>query len=645
MEKKLMEQIQSILGNAERACPFSKNNFVTSQKLIVFWLLGTDAAYMERVEQLLRKEVGEIISDERTVYIIADKRQEKDKFPLQDELNNALRIVSHNYLEISTDEIMICPVFLDEYFSSKEEQVQFTDICIQGQNNLSERNRNVVWHPFLFVYDEKVLESKESICYMKEYIRRLLDYGKEQKVACCSPCCVISNINEDGKEIMLEQKIRAVLMLMVFMNTEFENQAMLWHILKPIENFEEDLFFSARAVSVCEPVRSLTLSRLWAVHEYFSTFCVNDKLFEGMQYQFFKSEKWKERLRKLPHDDKDALLTAPVYSVIPRADNKQFNQVLQEFCNKYYLDIIKGKNTNADIYDDFWNDFWNEVFLKMGGSLETIQNLEKNKKEIIDRCPKLTVHAYSNAPVGDMRKGCENSLKVELENAQRDFLEEILRSDGKFLAEYDEKMDIGKEISTILERNLHNQILRLRQVELLLNTGGVHVSDSGEEAQIWFEELRNNEPRQMYQEQLKYQRVLYELFTNKTDKESALYKMLRICNEVIDGHLESREDYMQKKLNMLALHDMPTLLKKLNESWKLPVHLTGAIKADKEYLMVMGNPKNTLYQKLCDDTVYKVSYKNSRLDDRIEIVRLSARFNENNLYKDMDKKSGEMVAV
>ena len=58
---------------------------------------------------------------------------------------------------------------------------------------------------------------------------------------------------------------------MIFQDTDCEDKEKTQGVLLPVRSNEKEYFFTARAISVCEPVKSLTLNRLLAVHEYYKS--------------------------------------------------------------------------------------------------------------------------------------------------------------------------------------------------------------------------------------------------------------------------------------------------------------------------------------------------------------------------------------
>lgn len=198
------------------------------------------------------------------------------------------------------------------------------------------------------------------------------------------------------------------------------------------------------------------------------------------------------------------------------------------------------------------------------------------------------------------------------------------------------KKEFLKETLYKVQNSIQNQERRLRQTEILLNTGGGHVANPRDEAEHWLQDYINNEPRKVTNIYQVYQSMLCEFFCKDSDSVEGLNcYLLDIYNKIVNGSIETREAYMKTKLANLAGSDMGQLIQKLGESWLYPVRLIGSADQNKaQRLYVMGNKENYLCRKMLEQPNYQVAFKESALDDRLEIVRVSDRFTEQQIYSD-----------
>lgn len=634
-EKNVLEiekKLDSILDSAESQHPFSKKNFVFMKKLVFLWIVGEQD---EEMKKFLETEIQQIVEDERTVRIIQSRAEKLKGESVYTEIYNGIDCAARNYLSVDMDHMIICPIFLPGCFEKEGSCGEFTQACLYMQQEMGKRHRYPEWNPYVLLQDEKIDMTKRQIQSVLQFMNMILDDGRKNFRDCCSPGCVISDRNELGQEISVEQKAKIIVMLAAFRNTNCENENTLSTVMLPISKSEQEYFFTARAISICEPVKSLTLNRLLAVHHYFlDGRFTQDKPFENWKHSFFEGSVWKEQLDKVAHDEKYAILTAPIYSNIPLPDLRQYEQSLRKFCSKYYFEPLSDKV--GKLMEEWWKSFWEEFFLQTACSIRNLDDLEENRDKIIERVPPANVRRAESPLASDMRKGCEDWLVSELKRQPRYLVERAMQPEGKYIRRFRMKKEFLKESLYKVQNSIQNQERRLRQTEILLNTGGGHVADPRDEAEHWLQDYINNEPRKVTNIYQVYQSMLCEFFC----KDSYLLDelngyLLDIYNKIVSGSIESREAYMKTKLANLAGSDMGQLIQKLGESWLYPVRLIGSTDQNKaQRLYVMGNKENYLCRKMLEQTNYQVAFKESTLDDRLEIVRVSDRFTEQQIYSD-----------
>lgn len=628
--------LNSIMESVESQHPFSKKNFVSMQKLVFLWIVGdTD----DQLEKLLETEVRRIVDDERVVWMIRSNAEHINEEEIYQKFYEGIDCASRNYLSVDMDHLMVCPIFLPGCFKSIADGESFAKACLFVQQEMRKRHRYPEWSPFVLLHDEKVDMTRLQLQAVVRFMNQIIEDGRSNFRDCCCPSCVISDVNERGQEISNEQKAKIIVMLTVFRNTTCENEDPLNTILLPVSKGDEEYFFTARAISICEPVKSLMLNRLLAVHNHFlhGRFS-QEKIFDNWKHTFFEGSLWKEQLDKVPHDEKYVVLTAPIYSNIPLSDGKQYETALRKFCDRYYFDALS--NGEEKILQGFWKSFWEEFFLQIAGSIESLDELEENREAILDKVPPMQVRGAGAVYTSDLRKGCADWLIRELKNYQRNLVEKAMKPDGRYMQRFRMKKEDLKDALQKLETSIRNQTRRLRQTELLLNTGGGHVADPEEEAEHWLQDYINNEPRRVTEIYRGYQRLLCEMFQKDSDfMEGIGSRLLEIYNKIVAGSIETREAYMKTKLANLAGSDMEQLILKLGESWLYPARLIGNLDQSKaQRLYVMGNRGNYLCRRMLEQQNYQVAFKESALDDRLEIVRVSDRFTARQIFSDEQER-------
>lgn len=619
----MKNKLSSILKSTESQYPFNKNNFVSMKKLVFLWIVGNSE---DDIKNLLANEVQGIVEDARTIWIFQSDGNNLHGEEIYRTIYEGIDCASRNYLNVDMDHLMICPLFLPGCFQKEQNGEQFIQACLFVQQEMKKRHRYLEWSPFSLLDDEKVDMTRTQVSAVVRFMETIMEDGRNSYHDCCCPCCVIFDVNEKGQEISVEQKVKIIVMLTVFRNTACENEGPMSTVLMPLSKTESDYFFTARAISICEPVKSLMLNRLLAVHNYFLQGCVNHKkIFDDWKHTFFDGSVWKEQLDKLPHDEKYMILTSPIYSNIPLSDGKAYEETLQKFCNRYYFDpLMKEKDK---IIEEWWRSFWEEFFLQAAGSIENLDELESCREKIIEKTPIIKVKSSDGSYAQDMRKSCEAWLINELRRQQRYLVENALRPEGRYMQQFRTKKEKLKDNLQKIEIILQNRIRRLRQSEFLLNTGGGHVASPQEEAEHWMQEYVSSEPRKVSEIYKVYQRLLCKIFQSDPDATTkAVVQLFDIYEKIVSGTIESRESYMKTKLANLAGSDMGQLISRLGESWLYPVRLIGSTDQDKaQRLYVMGNKENYLCRKILEQSNYQVAFKECSLDDRLEIVRVSDR--------------------
>ena len=618
------EKLNLLLESVEQQHPFSKQNFVFINKLVFLWIIGKD----DRMDELLKTEMQSIIGDTRAMWVIHSNIEEITEQGIYTKFYEAIDCASKNYLNVDIDHMMVCPIFLSDCFEGEGSEERFTQAALYVQREMRRRHRYLEWSPFILLDDEKIEQTQKQMAASIYVMEALIEEGKKNFQACCCPACVISDVNEHSQAISEEQKAKVIIMLIVFRNTQCQNGQNLNAVMSPISENEKEYFFTARAISICEPVRSLVLNRLLAVHNYFKHgIFPQERLFDNFKQTFFEGKIWKEHLDKVAHDEKYAVLTDSIYSNIPRGDEKEYEKSLDHFCRKYYIEpLVENKE---ELLQEWWKEFFEEFFMRQVGSVESLEHIEENREKILEKIPQLNVRDSQFSYVNDMRKIYEERLRWELKRYPRKLAEEAMNRnpEGKYMQKFCENKEFLKDIMQKLDRDIHSQIQRLRQSELLLNTGGGHIADPQEEAERWLQDYSNNQPQRIKEIYREYQKTLCLFFQQNMIQEEKLGEyLLDNYNKIVSGSIESREKYMKTKLANLAGSNMEQIVSKLGESWRYPLRLIGSTdQGRRQKLYMLGNPDNFVCSKILNQPNYQVAFKECALDDRLEIVRISDR--------------------
>lgn len=630
----MLGKLNEILEAAEAQHPFSHINFVSIRKLTFLWIIGNNAQEMGR---LLTEERRKIVDDERTICIIHNDAGRISGQEVYEQFRKGIDRAGQNYLNVDLFQLMVCPVFLPGCFETEEEKEQFQEAVLYLQKEMAERQIYLEWSPFLLVEHERVHVLREQVYRVTDLMETIMEDGRLRNRNCCCPCCLISDINERGLAISNEQKAKIILMLTVFRNTACENGQFLDTVFQPLQEGEQDYFFTGRAISICEPVKSLVLNRFLAIHKFFfQGMYPQKKIFSDWRHCFFESSVWKKHLDHVAHDEHYHILTAPIYSNVPVPDSEKFLENLKKFGRKFYLDPLESKE--EQMLKEWWKSFWEEYFLKAGGSVKNLDNLEENIKTILDKVPNMGIRNDAEIFINDLRRECETWIGRTLQNYPRILIEKGFQPDGTYMKCFRDRKKWIQDATDMLKTVIKNQEQRLQQTELLLNTGGGHIANPQQEAEDWFWDYLKTEGKEIQNIYDSYQKFMYEIFQKSRDElkhncNALQCELMDIYSKVIAGSIESREEYMKTKLANLAGTDMAQLIQKLGESWLYPIRLIGSDDNDAyQKLFVMGSRENYLCQKILEQPNYRVAFKESRLDDRLEIVRVSDKFSRQRIF-------------
>ena len=627
--------LEDILKQVEEQHPFNKSNFVSMEKMAFLWLIGKDAEQLQEMYHLLQAEIRRIVDDERTMCIISSVAGEIKEENIFQIFYDVIECAADDYLEVDLLQLKVCPVFLPGCLLKEDEAKRIAFSCIRLQREMRKHNLSMEWDPYLIIESRNVDNSRNQVNLLTALMMTIMNYGLSIYQECCYPCCLISDLSEKGQRISLEQSAKIVVMLTVFRNTNCKDETPLDTIIRPIKKTDRDYFFTARAISICEPVKSLMLNRMLAVHEMFFYGPYPQKeVFDNWEHNFFHGVKWKGALDKVPHDEHNRVMTSAILSMIPVSDPAQYEKNLRAFCDKYYFEPFR--TGMESIVKEWWLSFWEEYFLKKHGSLSSLDNLEENRQVLIDCVPLMAVNQAGRGQMfsADMRSNCELWMIGELSMEQKQMVKKAMEADSPYMARFRKKKEKLKDMLSQLQYEMKNQVKRMGQTELLLNTGGDAVASPMEEAKRWLQDYCLSAGQKVLAEYQRYQKLFCEYYQGETDSpENMLKELLDIYSEVVEETIESRESYMSTKLSILAGTDMKQVINRLGENWRYPVRLTGGTGEDtNQRLYMMGSRGNTLYRKIMDQPHYQVAYKENSLDDRLEIVRISNRFSSNEIF-------------
>lgn len=627
-------QLKSYTKLIEKMRPFNNSNFINLGHLTFLWVLGDQEAIP--LCEKMQTEINNIVSNKQVVQIF------HSKFPISFEeimelFQKRIRYIQSQWA-VPVQKIKICPIILPDFYNNEQEANAFLQSICDLKRWTSDQHIDVDWHPYLFILNEYASASKRNIRLTKQWMSGL--HKATDSVNNCLPCCLLLNVDERGRYIRLDQRGKIIVMLALFQDARCtENTETIKTILKPITDLDDPFFFTARAVSICEPVKSLNLKRMLVVFDSFmnGTLIDSNQILERFPLTFFSSNYWVSHIKEIPHDEAGMILIDPVFGVMPSADQNHFKKNLDAFCDKYYLRHFPIDDPEAD--QNWWNDFWEKYFVQKLGSVKYLDQISSIGEKLYEQCLPVPCKMTIDPPVSDFRRQQAYDLKATIQGKNAEFISKVFSPTGIGLQRIQDKKNQVNHMITIVRDAVQASITSLNQTELLVNTGGVSVNNPYREAQQWFYSFVSSNKQTVYQSLLAFQRVLCRVFQNPKafHTEAVAIELLDICNQLVSGSIKSKEQYMKQELNSLAADNLNELLKELKNSWLFPIRMYGARSDQKHTLYVLGNSQNMVTRRLLEHDEFAIGYRESTMDDRVEIVRISSRFHETQIYQDMER--------
>lgn len=126
---------------------------------------------------------------------------------------------------------MICPVLLPGCFEQEGSEKNFIQAALYVESELEGHRRHPQWSHFILTSDENIELTGKQLRVAASFMDEIMQEGRKYNQDCCCPGCIISDVNEVGQAISLEQKAKIIVLLTVFRNTECENGERKAHVI------------------------------------------------------------------------------------------------------------------------------------------------------------------------------------------------------------------------------------------------------------------------------------------------------------------------------------------------------------------------------------------------------------------------------
>jgi len=635
MVRRIRPLLDRKLSEIDHQVPFSESSRIRVQNLSFLWIYG-DEGFQQEFVRPLQEERNWILQDWSAMLIYAGSRPGKENSgaPLGEEILSGVSAAMEQMVDVSTERILLFPVIQAEALTGAEGgRDSFLELCKQADAAVYRSRRHLEWHPFFVYHDLSVGAGGQGARALKEMEsiqRELVKLGKEHLELNCYPCCLQSDVSGRGRgqRVSTERVAKNIIMLAAFQNSSFEDVQKIGGSSVPVPDGEESrLFFSASAVSISEPVKSLALSRMRAAFQRLQSGARDaGQVYEKMEYRFFREDAWQERIRQLPRDSGNVVRTEPVASVMGGGNREEFRKEYQNsfiaFARDYYLTPLLGGW--KELYPVWWDSFWEE-YLAMGGALSGISRLEEEKDVLVRNAPSVP----ADGPAGG-NGSLAGMLMEQIRSSQKEFLKNALEYakksgwTGRLAEDVDAVLSV---IGTVTDYALRGA----KQEEFFTVTGGPNIATTQQQAALWLDDAIGSDGSKYARTSGNYRKVIQSLMQSANDPLSEEEEEKRILDlswdlvlallDLVSDSFAGRRAYMQK-INSMDEQRLKEIVRALDESADFPFRRIGAAKADRGMYM-LAYRESRLAEQIRKTGTYSLAFQHSNQSERIELLRVS----------------------
>ena len=633
MVRRIRPLLDVRLNEIDHQVPFSGTSKVRAQRLAFLWIYG-DERFQKEFARPLQEERNWILQDWRAMLIYAGSSPEKhgEDASIGNEILSGVNAAMEQMVDVSTERILLFPVIQAEALAGEEGGADaFLNLCRQADTAVYRSRRHLEWHPYLIYHDASIGaggEGEKALREAERFLRELVKLGKEHQELNCYPCCLQSDVSGKGQRVSIQKIAKNIITLAAFQNSSFEDVQKIGGPSAPVSGTEESrLFFSASAVSISEPVKSLALSRMRAAFSRLSSGGSEPgQVYEKMEYRFFKEESWQARLRQLPRDSGHVVRTDPVVSVMGGGNSedcrKEYQKNFVSFARTYYLAPLK--EGWRELYPVWWDSFWEE-YLARGGALSGIQRLEEEKDVLVRNAPSVPA---------DGPKGGKGSLADMLLNEIRSSQKEFLTKGIEYARDSGWTGRLSEDVSTVLsvigQASDYAQ-REAEQEEFFTVTGGPDIGSKQEEASRWLDDEIASDRSKYARTSGNYRTVIRSLMQTANDplpEEQEGKRILDISWQLVSALLDlvsdsfaGRRAYMHK-IDSMDETRLKEIVIALDRSADFPFRRIGAAKADRGMYM-LAYRESRLAGLLREMGTHNLAYQESSQNERIELLRVT----------------------
>lgn len=552
---------------------------------------------------------------------------------------------------------IICPVV----FGHRRQSVRFREIVKGVYDYIDSQRWTQKWQPFLLLH----MDEAQNYVHCRRAINVISDAMDDflSREICCR-CCLLCNRDSEGFAVEDENLLNTVVLLTLLQSSSTakgRDMSITETIGAQIGRDGDKKFYSARAVSIENPVLPILLDRIRAIlclllegktflSETPALFDRDERVLDRMDMVFL-NEILEPYLRQLPHDSNYVITPMPLYGIMlgekNRIDELELTDRFQKFYCEYYRDHLLGDEARSR-QQKLLLEYFLPEYIKAGGSLQGLHHiLDKSETDVKSwlTAPRLA----ENIPVAPIVHGEFPQRKKpdpifgkfeqqvsSLVNGARDKL--LLSMTGSELrARLRQKLeDIIGALTTLSDR-LYAVSLSQQRTQISLP-----LMEAPPENDVFFRGQkkwlhRRLEDNQKEDLQEKWQAVYASLLRVRKGDPDTLTDLVRQCCDIAEDGLTDSAWFMHE-LNQICTRNpsqMNDYIRRIQEVWFFPARLAPDIPAIEKHspavIGIIGNPNNILCQKL--EAFFEGSKLSSILnvDRRIDLLRLSGPFQHDEL--------------
>lgn len=610
---------------------FDDNNKETANRMpakffMLFLLIGGST---ELADLLQRKVQGLLSNPKACAFLNPNDNTDKT---LGQQVDQVLQEAAKSYVDVKNlNTVLLCPILFAETYEKSSLEMTLGSV----REYLSLTGKAPIWQPYLVLNGnlEYYSQTYNGVIDMETFVTGLPE-------GTVNRCCILSNQDENGFAVPVENILETIAVCSVLQNTKPENPDVAQVINRKVcadanDKNNRELFFTARSASVSNPVRSVTYQRMISAINFFSgdTDAESDDAMKRMNFHFIV-ELLEPYIGKLPHLD-GQLSFFPLYGVMTGGS---LHERLNQQINKYYREPLYGTAARESLSPAVRRRFFT-MFFRNNGSLKELDDLirtgtlENRMKQHVHEC-------YGNHPmeIEPANKRDIQPFLIGEYKAARDCCEQLIKDAGNhFLSELISDLSDKKTLNAIDEVRQSLEAVRqcmmdrqrqLRDIEIVLGVGKTELYATFDAVQDnWFEYIARSDER-MGQLNRRFDGMVCEMLLTSVEDFS---EILRVCYDAVKDRIDTNAAYLQKLSDECAADPSKAaeFATAIEHSWCYTIRFIQR-HAEEDVTCLIGDKENSFCQEL--QRRFNATHFEFHGFDKLGVLHVSAPFKAADLF-------------